>query len=78
MDENIPPSELGRQLARRSAEIESECQSEFSLIQRGDLIKPGWWHWRCRREDGAGNVFYGYVRADSLGRVVAPESFESD
>jgi hypothetical protein len=48
------------------------------MIQRGDIIRPGWWHWRCRREDGEGGVTYGYVQADSLGHTVNPETYESD
>jgi hypothetical protein len=52
------------------------CQ--FHMIQRGDFIKPGWWHWRCRREDAAGDVAYGYVEADTLGRAVAAETFAKD
>jgi hypothetical protein len=55
-----------------------ESSGAFQLIQRGDFIKPGWWHWRCRHEDGAGDVAYGYVQADSLGHAIAPETFEKD
>jgi hypothetical protein len=76
MSEDVPQLEKDRQLAGRRAECERE--GRFQMIQRGDFIKPGWWHWRCRREDGAGEVAYGYVQADSLGRAVAPETFEKD
>ena len=78
MSEVVPQPECDRQIAGRRAEYEPEGQFKFQMIQRGDLLKPGWWHWRCRREDGAGEVAYGYVQADSLGQAVAPESFEKD
>jgi len=48
------------------------------MIQRGDFIRPGRWHWRCRREDVSGNVAYGYVQADPLGKLPFPETFEND
>jgi hypothetical protein len=78
MTGNAPRLEWERQLAGGREEFEAESRSEFALIQRGDFIKPGWWHWRCRREDGAGEVAYGYVQADTLGRTVVPETFEKD
>ena len=76
MSEDVPQLERDRPLAGHRAETERE--GRFQMIQRGDFIKPGWWHWRCRREDGAGEGAYGYVQADSLGRVVAPGTFEKD
>jgi hypothetical protein len=57
---------------------EQEQTLTFELIQRGDPVKPGLWHWRCRREDRLGNVAYGYIHADPLGRTIVPESFEQD
>jgi hypothetical protein len=63
---------------RELAEGEAEGPAKFAMIQRGDFIKPGWWHWRCRREDAAGDVAYGYVQADALGRTLAPETFENN
>lgn len=78
MSENVPPLELDQRLAEHRAEYEREGQAVFQMIQRGDFIKPGWWHWRCRRESCAGDVAYGYVQADSLGRKVVPETFEQD
>ena len=78
MSEDVPQLEWDRQLAGHRTETEREGQFKFQMIQRGDFIKPGWWHWRCRREDGAGDVAYGYVQADSLGQAVAPETFEKD
>jgi hypothetical protein len=60
------------------AERGSESEGQFQLIQRGDFIKPGWWHWRCRHEDAVGDVAYGYVQADTLGHTVVPETFEKD
>lgn len=77
MDKHILQLEPDQQLVERRAEGEREGQSKFQMIQRGDFIKPGWWHWRCRREDGA-EVAYGYVQADTLGRTIAPETFERD
>jgi hypothetical protein len=78
MNESDFQLKLDQQPAGCRAECEPELQFEFQMIQRGDFIKPGWWHWRCRRQDGAGDVAYGYVHADSLGRTVAPETFEND
>lgn len=57
---------------------EPVAEARFRMIQRGDFIKPGWWHWRCRHEDDSGDVDYGYVQADSLGKIVVPETFERD
>jgi hypothetical protein len=51
---------------------------QFTLIQRGDVVGPGLWHWRCRREDREGNVAYGYVHADTLGQSIISDSFEQD
>ena len=78
MSEVFPQLGHDPQMAGHGAEFERAGQFKFQVIQRGDLIKPGWWHWRCRREDGAGDVAYGYVQADSLGRIVAPDTFEKD
>jgi hypothetical protein len=82
MSENAPQLERDRQRdqqrAGHGADSEHEGPFQFQMIQRGDFIRAGWWHWRCRREDGAGEVDYGYVQADALGRVVAPETFEKD
>jgi hypothetical protein len=78
MSEDVLQPEWDQQLAGHGAENEREWRFKFQMIQRGDFIKPGWWHWRCRREDGIGDVAYGYVQADSLGRAVAPETFEKD
>lgn len=78
MHENFPLAErLGRPV---ETDVSCACKRdfEFSLIQRGDFVKPGWWHWRCRRQDSAGNVEYGYVLAGPLGESPAPETFESD
>ena len=47
---------------------EREGQAIFQMIQRGDFIKPGWWHWRCRREScSKEDVAYGYVQAGFAG-----------
>jgi hypothetical protein len=78
MIEDVLQSECDQQLDERRAKYECDGQLKFQMMQRGDFIKPGWWHWRCRREDDAGDVAYGYVQADSLGRSVSPESFEKD
>ncbi len=55
-----------------------QWKPEFYMIQRGDFIKPGWWHWRCRRVNGGTEVAYGYVQADPLGQVIVAETFEKD
>ena len=78
MNKDVLDLEWGLQLAGERAEYESQQQFKFRMIQRGDFIKPGWWHWRCRREDATGDVAYGYVLADPLGQTVAPETFEKD
>lgn len=78
MSENVRHLECDQQLAGHRAEDESEPRFKFDMIQRGDFIKPGRWHWRCRREDGAREVAYGYVQADPLGQAIAPETFEKD
>ena len=78
MNEDVPQLERRRQPAGPGAECEREGEFKFQMIQRGDFLKPGWWHWRCRREDGSGDAAYGYVQADSLGHAVAPETFEKD
>ena len=78
MSEVVFQPKCDQQLAGQHAESENEGRFKFQLIQRGDFIKPGWWHWRCRREDGGVDVAYGYVQADSLGRAVVPETFEKD
>ena len=78
MDQHVLPLEPDQRLFECRADCEREGQFKFQMIQRGDFIKPGWWHWRCRREDGAGQVAYGYVQADTLGLAVAPETFEGD
>lgn len=70
--------ECDGQLAGVRTDSKAQGQSQFTMVQRGDFIKPGWWHWRCRREDDAGDVAYGYVQADSLGRTVVPETFVND
>jgi hypothetical protein len=74
---DVPQIGSDRQTAGQPAE-DDKGQSQFQMIQRGDLIKPGWWHWRCRREDAAGDVAYGYVQADALGQTIAPDTFEKD
>ncbi|HWD21364.1 MAG TPA: hypothetical protein VHB20_19010 [Verrucomicrobiae bacterium] len=61
-----------------SPELEAAATVRFRLLQRGDFIRPGLWHWRCRREDGFDNVAYGYVQADHLGNVISAETFEDD
>ena len=71
MNEDVPQLESGAECGR-------EGQFQFQMIQRGDFLRPGWWHWRCRREDEAGEVAYGYVQADALGETVAPDTFEKD
>jgi hypothetical protein len=78
MSEIVSELEGGQEIAEDRAECEREERIQFQMIQRGDFIKAGWWHWRCRREDEAGEAAYGYVQADSLGRVIAPETFEKD
>jgi hypothetical protein len=55
-----------------------ESPSDYRMIQRGDFVQAGRWHWRCRREDATGEVAYGYVEADSLGKAIDPETFEKD
>lgn len=65
-------------LSDGNLEAAGQSKFKFTMIQRGDIIKPGWWHWRCRRENGEGEVAYGYVQADSLGHSVVPETFEND
>lgn len=57
---------------------ETQLERKFDLIQRGDYISPGWWHWRCRCETSDGDVSYGYVEADSLGKNIGAETFEKD
>jgi len=66
--------------AQEDSPVECELpgQFHFDMIQRGDFIRPGRWHWRCRREDVSGNVAYGYVQADPLGKLPFPETFEND
>lgn len=78
VSKDVIQSEWDRQPEEYCSNSEHGGQFKFQMIQRGDFIKPGWWHWRCRREDGAGNVAYGYVQADSLGRAITPETFEND
>jgi len=78
MSEVIPEIGCVRVSAEDRAETQREREVNLQVIQRGDLIKPGWWHWRCRRQDGCGDVAYGYVEADALGRAVAAETFEKD
>jgi len=78
MSEPIPQLKSDPPLAGHPAESERRQPFKFQMIQRGDFIKPGCWHWRCRCEDGAGDVAYGYVQADSLGGAAAPETFEKD
>ena len=68
----------GEEAADTHSQDASEGRFRFDMIQRGDFIKPGWWHWRCRREDDTGDVAYGYVQADPLGNAVVAETFESD
>jgi hypothetical protein len=78
MSDVFPQPGCERQMAGRGAELEGGGQFEFQMIQRGDLIKPGSWHWRCRRESSAGDVSYGYVQADALGQSIATDTFEKD
>jgi hypothetical protein len=78
MNEKISTAEYDPHSGRSRGEFEREGKFTFEMIQRGDFIKPGWWHWRCRREGGAGDVAYGYVQADPLGLAVVQETFEKD
>lgn len=78
MIEDVLHLERGQQLDERFAECEQPGRPKFQMIQRGDFIKPGWWHWRCRCEASVGDVSYGYVQADPLGLVIVPETFEKD
>ncbi len=78
MSEDVTNLERNQHVADLCVKCEPERQFKFDMVQRGDFIKPGCWHWRCRREDGAGDVVYGYVQADPLGLVVVPETFEKD
>ncbi len=78
MSEDRPLLEGSRRGANPCPQSVSKRPFKFEMIQRGDSIKPGCWNWRCRREDDAGNVAYGYVLADPLGLAPAPETFEKD
>jgi hypothetical protein len=78
MGENNPHAELEQKAPEESGGYRSDGKESFKMIQRGDYIKAGWWHWRCRRATCAGEVDYGYVQADSLGVTIAAETFEKD
>jgi hypothetical protein len=78
MIEDVLQLECDQQTDERRAKCERDGQFKFQMIQRGDFIEPGWWHWRCRREGCAGDVAYGYVQADALGQAVSPDTFEKD
>jgi len=78
MSENAPQRPTGNTSATAEADRGSDAAMQFSMIQRGDFISAGRWHWRCRREEAPGNVAYGYVEADSLGNKVAAATFASD
>lgn len=78
MSEDDASPECNSEFAALPQEKEQARTFKFDLIQRGDFVKPGWWHWRCRREDSSGYVSYGYVHADALGATIVSESFEED
>ena len=47
MSEIVSELEGGQEIAEDRAKCEREERIQFQMIQRGDFIKAGWWHWRA-------------------------------
>lgn len=77
-DFGCAPLALGMNDERSTGTLAGEKKVRFDMIGRGDFVRPGCWRWRCRREDDAGEVAYGYVHADPLGLVIFDDTFEAD
>jgi hypothetical protein len=49
---------------------------KYHLISRDDHIKGDWWVWNCQKELLDGTLISGYIQADGMGNMYAPETFE--